>query len=409
MTKWLIRIFGGESMRKLFSIVFSAVLLLIVSGQETWAQKAKVYDLGTYPGGTWAEVVAINDFGLAGGDGDTGNNRYCGASGDHRPVGVPLFGPQAMQWFDLGTFGGKTCGASSSADASITGIADTGLIVGLAPLTDDPDPTTHAFVWTPKSGKIDIGTLEALGYQHSNAIGVNKLGTLVVGWSAEAHQPWLGKSLPVVWRPSIMWGPHGWTTTWKIQKLETTGFEQFPHWYAVTVNDSGQIIGSAFDDSGNEIAVLWNPLLGGNGWKIEQLDGSPDYPIAWPNDINERGEIVGDVATTDWNTALPALWKPVGNQRKSWNLTVLPALSGLPQGWNEARGLNDLGDIVGDSNDADGNWLAARWSTKDPGFIRVLGFPGDWSTAARVNNYGIAAGGYGVGDNPERAVAVKFR
>ena len=57
-------------MRKLFSIVFSAALLLMVSAQIMWAQKAKVYDLGHFKGGTWAGLQSINDFGVAMGWGD---------------------------------------------------------------------------------------------------------------------------------------------------------------------------------------------------------------------------------------------------------------------------------------------------------------------------------------------------
>jgi probable HAF family extracellular repeat protein len=379
-----------------------------ISTQAVPAPSVKVYDLGTYPEGTWAEMRDINDFGVAVGYGDTpsGYDPDLGR-GYTRPIGVPLFGPHAMQWFDLGTFGGESYENSwCCANTAASEISDTGLIVGLAPVTNDP--ITHAFAWTPKSGKMDIGTLEDLGYSHSNALGVNKLGTLIVGWSGAEHQPWLDNSLPVVWTPKHVWESNGWTTTWKIQKLDTAGFEQFPHWFAATVNDSGHIIGSAFDDLGNQIAVLWKPLPGGKGWKIIQLDGSPDYPNAQPNDINERGEIVGIVYTADGSTALPALWKPA-HQSKTWNLIVLPTLSGLPEGWNDANGINDRGDIVGDSNDADGNWLAARWRTKHTNFIQVLGFPGDWSTANKVNNYGIATGGYGIGDNPERAVAVQFR
>ena len=48
-------------MRKLFSIMFSAVLLLIFSAPGAWAQKTKVYNLGHYPSGTWAELHGIND------------------------------------------------------------------------------------------------------------------------------------------------------------------------------------------------------------------------------------------------------------------------------------------------------------------------------------------------------------
>src|SRR5574341_864255 len=80
------------------SLLVSLPLLLFCGTQATWAQ---VMDLGTLPGGTWAAMWDINDFGVAVGHGD---NR----DGNLRPIGVPLRGPQAFQWFDLGTLGGET-------------------------------------------------------------------------------------------------------------------------------------------------------------------------------------------------------------------------------------------------------------------------------------------------------------
>ena len=50
-----------------------------------------------------------------------------------------------------------------------------------------------------------------------------------------------------------------------------------------------------------------------------------------------------------------------------------------------------------------------RAASAGTGFRSHFGFPGDWSTANKVNNFGIATGGHGVADNPERAVAVQFR
>ena len=90
---------GGEFMRKSFSILFSAVLLLILSGQETWAQQNKVWELGTFPHGTWAVMGDINNFGLAVGQGDV-------RDGTTDSLAVSLFGPLAGKWIDLGTLGG---------------------------------------------------------------------------------------------------------------------------------------------------------------------------------------------------------------------------------------------------------------------------------------------------------------
>jgi probable HAF family extracellular repeat protein len=379
-------------MRKLFSIVFSAVLLLIGSAQGTWAQKVKVYELGHYPGGTWAEPTEINNSGVVVGYGDI-------PSGFTRPIGVPLFGPQARQWFDLGTLGGE----QTDSEVMCMGIADTGMIVGHAAITGGE--IVHAFAWTPKSGMVDIGTLGDIGYSgytFSIAFNVNKAGTLIVGWS---NTGWGGGNmLPVVWTPKVVWTSGRPTTTWSIQKLDTGGFS-FPM-DAVNVNDFGEIIGLAFNPDGAWIPVLWNPVPGGKGWKIMQLPVSSDYPNAGAADINDKGEIAGFVASPDWGTALPALWRKKSPWGTIWNLTVLAAPSGSP--WSEAHGINERGDIVGGTYDANWNLLAARWSTKDPNFVQLLGFPGTWSYAFSVNDNSIAAGAYGSDTILENVAAVQF-
>jgi probable HAF family extracellular repeat protein len=383
----------------------SATTTPSITTQVATAPTAKVYDLGHYPGGTYAEMVHINDFGVAVGLGDTPSG-YGECTdplrGYTRPVGVPLFGPRAMQWFDLGTLGGESCpnewfpAATSAAE-----ISNTGLIVGLAPKITDlmNPPPAHAFAWTAKSGMIDLGTLEDLGYDWSVAIGVNKLGTLIVGSSGQTG----GKSLAVVWTPEVVWTSHGPARTWKIHALDTTGFEQIPNWTANTVNDLGQIVGIGFSDSG-PIAALWTPVAG-KGWIVKQLD-SPKYPISVANDINDRGEIVGCVAPADASVYIPALWQPVGRNGKTWRLTVLANLPGTSA---ELFGINDLGDIVGTAWDANWNPSAVCWTTTDPNSVRPIGFPGDWGYGFKINNLRIAVGGYGVGEGPELAVAVQIR
>jgi probable HAF family extracellular repeat protein len=381
-------------MRKLFNIVFPAVLLLIGSAQLTWAQKAQFYDLGHYPGGTWAEPRGISEAGIVVGFGDI-------ASGYTRPIGVPLFGRDAGQWFDLGTLGGER----TDTEVMCMGIAQTGMIVGHAAI---PDTTVHAFAWTKKFGMVDIGTLaddsNFKGYTWSLAYNVNKSGTLIVGWGSTE---WMGRSsLPVVWTREVP-ARHETAITWKIQKLDTTGFEQFHWWYATAVNNYGQIIGTAANDDGVGIAVLWNPVPGKEGWEIMQLPVPGNYPNAAPSDLNDRGEIVGYLAAPDWSTWFPALWKPVGHQRSAYDVTWLPALASW--GGAEASGINDEGDIVGDSYDANGNDVATRWSTRNLTFIEALSFPGTWSWAGAVNNDGIVTGSYGSDTIAENTVIWKLR
>jgi len=85
------------------------------------------------------------------------------------------------------------------------------------------------------------------------------------------------------------------------------------------------------------------------------------------------------------------LWKPLDRTRTTYSRVIMLP---LPQGVftnAEAVGINDLGDIVGDSWNDDGSVdLAVRWTTKDLTFSELLNFPADWSFSWGVNNNRIA-------------------
>ena len=111
-------------MRKSFSIAFPFVLLLICSAQGVWAQKAKVWDLGVYPGGSWAALNGVNDFGVAVSVGDV--------AGDQRMISVPLFGHNAGNWFESGVSSNGSVVQVLSPTISNTGLI-AGTIVGATP------------------------------------------------------------------------------------------------------------------------------------------------------------------------------------------------------------------------------------------------------------------------------------
>jgi probable HAF family extracellular repeat protein len=401
-------------MRRLFTILFSTALLLALgSAQGTWAQNVKFYDLGHYPGGTWAELWGINKAGVLVGTGDI-------PDGYARPIGVPLFGPEAGEWFDLGTLGGDRTDA-----VMCMAIADTGMIVGHAAIADNE--TIHAFVWTAATGKVDLGTLKDIGYPgytYSLAWGTNRSGTLIVGFSAngldtnELSNGTVKDALPVVWTPKVKWDSGQWKVKWQIHKLDTRGFHNFHFWVAMVPNDSGQIVGTATGADGTVIGVLWNPVNGGQEWKIQKLPTIQGYSSVWPYDINNRGEIVGDVLngnglTYTWTDEFPAYWKPTDSSGEYFRVTILPTLGGYLTGMGDAEGINDVGDIVGGSTDANGNYYATAWRTKDLDAVpRLLPTPlgtDSWSWANRVNDYGIAVGSYGNDDVQENAAAWKLR
>ena len=64
----------------------------IVTAQAT-AHQSKIWELGTYPGGTWASMGDVNDFGVAVAQGDL-------PDGSTHNFAVPLFGPLAGEWID---------------------------------------------------------------------------------------------------------------------------------------------------------------------------------------------------------------------------------------------------------------------------------------------------------------------
>ena len=353
------------------------------SAQALVAHHAKVWDLGTYPGGTWAEMGGVDAFGTAVAQGDTGSD-----SQTHL-FKIQLLGAHGPRWTDMGAMN------AYEGWFGWPSIADTSLIVGYAAASEDAP--VHAFLWKGKS-RMDLGTLADIGYNSfdsSEAAIINKLGTLIAGfsWSSET-----GAQLPVVWQLDVHTG------TWKIHQLDTL---DLPYGFALAVNDFGQVAGAFFDDAGTYVAALWNPIPGKKAWKAIKLPDSPDWPnVAIVGDINEKGEMVGDVLSLDFVYGYSSLWQPTDAKRQNYKLTLLPNPWNLPNG-DTAEGINDSGDIVGGSWDETLTPYAVRWSTKDTSFVQLLGFPGDYSVAYKVNENGIVTGLYGI-DGTEHAYAVQL-
>ena len=315
---------------------------------------------------------------------------------------MPLFGPNAGKWIDLGALSRKQ---PEGWEEPYADISNTGLVVSHSTTKGGH---VHAVAWTKETGMVDLGTLADTGdpryanHNSSYALATNKLGTLIVGGSGVDQNPDIGFFAPVVWTPSITWESGKFVTKWKIHKLDTAAFPDFV-WAAMGVNDYGQIIGVGGDYPSQTTATgaLWNPRADGKGWEeLTRLTPSPACPLNIAYGINEKGEIVGTTDSPDYSCGVSLLWKPLDRKGTRYSDAIeLP----LPKdGFTacEGVGINDLGDLVGDCWNGDFSVdLAVRWTTKDPTFSEVLNFPADWSESWGVNNNRIATLTYGGGEN----------
>lgn len=346
----------------------------------------KTWNLGVYPGGTWATTTDINDFGFAVGTGDVPNKDTRVL--ETHTIGVALFGPQQGKWIDMGSLGGVITGY----DEAVLKVSNTGIVATHSAV---PDGRWHAAAWTEKTGMFDLGTLVDLGYadyKESSACAINRSGTLIVGYGwtdGHAHQ------LPIVWTPSLKWNNYRLSTVWKMQLLPITGFEEYPIFVAWEVNDLGQIIGLAENpDSSKIVGIVWNPLPRGQGWKPIAVPSYQDMPMIDPFAINNKGVIVGSAISAEglW---FSVMWKPLTPQRDAYGAPVLlKQPDGFPYGFPD--GINELGDITG-TQWGDITSQATLWSTSDLNFVASLGFPGDWSYAWKLNNFRTAIGFFGGG------------
>lgn len=157
---------------------------------------------------------------------------------------------------------------------------------------------------------------------------------------------------------------------------------------AASINDAGQVAGTAETAYGIEsVPVVWNGLT------PTILGTTPDCPgFGFATGINNRGLVVGELSCLVNDTTAPIYWVGTNATRLQVHPTTPPG--GAPDGG--ANAVNDLGLIVGFSNDAEDPSAAPIAATAwADGVVTNLepfhAIPGD-SYATAVNNRGVIVG-----------------
>jgi probable HAF family extracellular repeat protein len=286
-------------------------------------QNGKMNDLGTLGGpDSWAQ--AINSSGQVVGTADTGAT----VQGTYGPVAVyHAFLSQNGVMTDLGSLGG------TDADSEATGINKNGWVIGDTGTSSSPPNTSpDAFIGQMVNGTFVMSDLTSLlpagsGWQSITPSCINDNGYVV---GTGQYNGYLEAFMLHVSNPSP-----GVFQVDSITNLGNLENSSSPSGYteAVGINNSNQVVGESPDKQTNETPFLWQ-----NG-TMTGLASSSTFGSA--DSINNNAQIVGQFDTK--NGAEHAfLWQ-------NGTLSDLNSLIPSNSGWvlEQARGLNDSGDIAG--------------------------------------------------------------
>jgi probable HAF family extracellular repeat protein len=259
--------------------------------------------------------------------------------------------------------------ASSRFVSSVTGVNDSGTVVGSTRIGDGvsrSDPPERAFSWTPGKGFTGLGTFNRSDLStYSAANGINSKGIVVGEVWVDFYQQ----------RQAVKW------VSGKIQAL--------PKWpgetgsVAVAINTLGTIVGySNSFTTANSRAVLWNAdgimSLGINPEPLEPGATSSAYAI------NASGFIVGNF-DTDGDFDRMFIWSPNTGKKKE--------LPSRPEYGNAALAINGSRVVVGTSGGDGVLWSGSPYQLKI-----LVDVPDPTDDGGQAHVTGIADNGDMIGD-----------
>jgi probable HAF family extracellular repeat protein len=305
-------------------------MIVLACFSDAFAQASyTVTDLGDLNGGNLGCAMAVNDHGWT--------EIMYGLEKDPLQGGPLISGRAGINVqglkIDLGTLGGK------NSWTNYHGINEQGEAVGLAE-TSVPDPdgedvcafgthlTCRPFLW--QNGH--MRALPTLGGNNGQASAINDRGQ-IVGFAqttvTDSGCPPYQTTLGVLWENG------------RVQPLPPVNSDVDA--VAFGINNQGQAVGYSGTCTAANHAVLWE-----NGTATPLPDLGVEGALGV--DINDQGQIVGQVASPDGTTAYGALWQ----NGAITNLGTLPG-----DFVSFAEGINNQGQVVGSTQLANGDWSHA--------------------------------------------------
>lgn len=325
---------GGGASSSSFAPSASAQQSTIQSGLDARSKKRGVmrYDLVTLDslGGSVSFAININDGGQASGTSLLGTNAILHAQVWERP-------PRTI---DLGTLGGPNSAVfqyNHGAPGHFVGWSETSNV--------DPNDENFCGFGTPQiclgfnwqHGKMT--SLPTLGGNNDNTNDVNWRGQMVGAAETSTQDP---SCTPphVLDYLGVIWQPSGKITALPPYSGDTVS-------YAYTITQLGQdVVGNSGSCAASTThAVLWHNASPTN---LGTLGGSVNIAL----DINDRGQVIGN-SNLYGNTATHTFL---------WQHGTMKDLGTLPGDLDSfAGGINDEGQVVGQSCDASGNCRGYLW------------------------------------------------